>query len=155
MPARTPSREEGSAIALSAAATDADGDPLTLSWSVTIPPPNDGSCVFSAPTSALTDITCDDDGTVEVKPTGDDGFDPPVSDAVSIDVGNVAPSLAVDDGEPVPVDQQVPISAAVTDPGANDTLTCSFGWGDGGLPDEVVPARGDCAASHGYGAPKV
>jgi hypothetical protein len=147
---------EGSAIPLSGSASDPDSDTLTLSWTVATPPGDGGSCVFSAPTSALTDITCDDDGTVVATLTADDGFHPPVSDTVSVEVANVAPSLVVDagDGEPVSVQQQVPITAAVADPGANDTLTCSFDWGDG-ASDAVVAAGGECAASHAFGAPEV
>jgi hypothetical protein len=148
--------DEGSPIPLSGSASDADGDAITFLWSVTTPPSDGGGCVFSAPTSALTDITCDDDGTVEATLTADDGINPPVSDTVSIEVANVAPSVAIDPGEgaPVPVGQSASISASVADAGANDTLTCTFDWGDG-PSDVVVPAGGECSASHAFAAANI
>ena len=52
-------------------------------------------------------------------------------------------NLQVDVG--IPVD----VSAAVTDPGLTDTVTCSVDWGDG-TSDAGTVAAGLCTASHAY-----
>jgi hypothetical protein len=124
---------------------------------VTTPPPDGGDCVFSAPTSAVTDITCDDDGIVVATLTATNGVGSSVSDTVSVLVDNVGPSVVVGagDGEPVPVGQLVSIPASVVDPGANDTLTCNFDWGDGEATAAVVASGGECTAPHAYAAPNV
>jgi hypothetical protein len=146
---------EGAAISL--VGTVSDSDPTTLAWTVSTPPSDGGSCTFSNPTSASPDITCNDDGTVEATLTASDGVNPPVSDTVSIAVTNANPSLVMSagDSDPIAVAQSLLISATVTDPGANDTLVCSFDWGDGSGPDEVVPGSTGCAASHSYTTPNI
>lgn len=151
------SGSEGAAIPLSGSASDPNGDAITVSWAVTTPPEDGGACTFSAPTSPVTDITCDDDGLVTATLTASDGINPPVADTVSVTVTNADPSLVIDagNGDPIAVGQLVSISATVADPGANDTLACSFDWGDGSGPDEVMAANGGCAAAHTFATPEI
>jgi hypothetical protein len=148
---------EGSAIALAGSASGLDDVAISFSWSVTTSLSNGGACVFSAPTSAVTDIICDDDGMVEATLTASDEIGSAVSDTVSIQVDNVEPSLVVTngDGAPVAVGQLVSIPASVADPGTNDTLTCSYDWGDGEASAAVVPSGGECTATHAYATPDV
>lgn len=146
---------EGAAIPL--AGSVIDSEPTTISWTVTTPPSNGGTCTFSHSTSVSTDVTCDDDGTIEVTLTANDGVNPPVSDTVSIAIANASPSLVINagDGDPIAVGQSLFVSATLADPGANDTLTCSFEWGDGSGPDVIAASSTECAASHEYTTPDI
>jgi PKD repeat protein len=49
----------------------------------------------------------------------------------------------------------VSIPATVTDPGANDTLSCDFDWGDGEATNAVAPSGSECTAAHAYASPDV
>lgn len=43
----------------------------------------------------------------------------------------------------------------MSDPGANDTLTCDVDWGDGETTNAVVPSGSECSTAHVYAAPDV
>ena len=154
---------EGEAITITGTATDPDGDPLALSWAVVSGPDDGGTCTFADPAALATSITCDDDGEVVVSLTADDGINAPASDTTTVTVSNAAPTLAltVTDAAtglpalaPIQVGGTVEVDAAVSDQGANDSLSCTIAWGDGAT-DAVAATGGACASAHAYPDPGV
>lgn len=139
---------EGVAVALTATVTDPDSTPA-VQWSASPGAGTDpgAACTFSAPAAVSTTVTCTDDGDFAVTATADDGVNPPVSDELVLTVANAAPVITGLDVT-VAADGTRTVSAAVTDV-PNDSLTCTFAWGDGG-PDTVQPAP--CTARHAYPA---
>jgi PKD repeat protein len=134
---------EGSAIALTGAVTGT----ATPKWSYAAKSGVDdgATCVLAGPKTAVTTITCTDDGSYEVTLTAGDQ-----TDSALVTVHNVAPKLgdlkapaAAKTGAPVTV------SVPVTDAGTNDKLTCLVDWHDGDtgkgkIKDDV------CSAKHTY-----
>lgn len=110
------------------------------------------SCSFGDPTSSSTTFTCTDNGTFAVSLTADDGVNPPVSDTLKATLSNVAPTLHLTGPAPWQVyraDTAVELHATVTDPGTNDTHTCTVNWDDG--TTESYPAVGGrCDRAHVY-----
>lgn len=152
------SGNEGAAIPVSGTATDPDGDPLTSTWSVT---PGAGvdagaTCTFANPAALSTTITCTDDGTFTLTLTVSDGVNPAVVATGTLTVANVAPSVTITapaSGTLFQLVDPVPVTASFTDPGTNDTHTCSVDFGDGTtVPGTVVEAAGagTCTATHTY-----
>ena len=105
-----------------------------------------GHCTFADPSSANTSVTCDDNGLYTLTLTLDDGVNPPVSASEHLQVDNVppTPTLTLSAG-PHPLAAPVGSSVAISDPGTNDTFTCTIDWGDGSPADA-------CGASHTYAA---
>lgn len=143
---------EGAAIPVHATATDLDGDPLTTAWSYA---PGAGVdpgavCTFASPSALDTTVTCTDDGTYTITMTADDG-DSAVSADGTLIVANVPPHVVITSppgGSLYIVNSLVQVSATITDPAINDTLTCTFDW-DSLDPDTVVvPVAGSCSASN-------
>lgn len=143
------SGSEGSAIALTGIVTDPDNDAVTTNWSITSGPDDGGTCAFADPAAAATTITCTDNGTVVATLTASDGTAAPVSDSVTVAVGNVAPGVVLQagDGAPVPVGRSVQVSGTVVDAGTNDTQTCQAAWGDG-----TTSGPQACSLTHMYTA---
>ncbi len=85
---------------------------------------------------ASTTVTCTDDGTWTLTLTANDGVNPPVSASATLTVSNAAPTVSIDTpaagsyvGTPA-----ITLNAPFTDPGSNDTQTCTVDWGvRGGL----------------------
>jgi LPXTG-motif cell wall-anchored protein len=138
-------------------AKGAEGSPILLTgvsagegavaWAVK---PADGvdagaACTFADPASAATTITCTDDGTYEVTlKVGE------VTDTATVTVSNAAPQIgAVTAPATTETGQKITVSAAVSDPGSNDKLTCKITWGDGTSAAGVV-ADGKCTGEHAY-----
>ena len=144
---------EGSAIALSATATDPNGDPLTYVWSAAPAGPVDAgaACSFGNPASLASTITCTDDGLWTVTLTASDGVNHPVSASGFVNVANVAPTLVVSNPTSGASSRSVVFNGIVTDPGSNDTQSCSINWGDG-MTDTVPVTGGFCNATHSYSA---
>ncbi len=146
---------EGSAISLDGTVTNEPaGDTVTHSWSYSLGAGTDAgmTCQFANANAVDTTITCDDDGTVTVKLTANDGVNPPVEDTATLTIANADPSVSItapDDGSTVNVGANINLSAAITDPGDNDTHTCTIDWGDGTSGPGVV-AGGTCTGSHQY-----
>jgi hypothetical protein len=152
------SGNEGSAVAISGTATDPNGDPLTTTWTYA---PNGGvdpgaTCAIAAPGSLSTTITCTDDGTYVLTLTASDGLNAPVSATATLTFANVAPSVSITsptNGQIIQLADPVNLTAPFTDPGANDTHTCSIAWGDATVTaGTVVEAAGSgtCTGSHTY-----
>lgn len=152
--------DEGAAVALGGSASDPEGDPLTIAWSVI---PGAGvdagaTCTFANPASPTTSITCTDDGLYTATLTASDGINPPVSDSTSVTLANVAPQVSITapaDGAVVAVNTPVGLSVSLSDQGANDTHTCSIDWDDGTTTaGTVVEAAGSgtCTDTHTFTA---
>ncbi|MFF7168820.1 family 43 glycosylhydrolase [Streptomyces pseudovenezuelae] len=131
--------KEGDAIALHGTHSGA-GSPA---WTVEKGAP----CSFADPGSAATTITCTDDGTYTVTLTGGRS-----RDTATVSVANAAPVLVSAAGpqSPVPVGRRTVVTAAFTDPGTNDTHTCTVDWKDGSAPQSGTVGASGCRAEHVY-----
>lgn len=149
--------DEGSAITLLGSASDPDGTP-SVSWSYTPVSGVDAgtSCSFADPGSARTTITCTDDGVFRATLSASDGVNPTVSDSTLVTVRNVPPRLTLTGPKPWEVFRAgtpVALTASFTDPGANDTHTCSVTWDDG-TDETYLPGSGNsCDRSHTFTRP--
>lgn len=131
------SGSEGAAIALSGAASDPNGDALTLSWSV-MPAATDAgaSCVVTAGgASASPTIRCSDDGTYTATLTATGDPSGPVSASNTVTVTNVGPVAASPALAPPTIDegQSTTFSASFTDDGWNDAYVGAIDWGFGAI----------------------
>ena len=142
---------EGAPIRLRASARDAESD-VEVDWSYS--PRGDvdagATCRFDDAHTAATTITCTDDGTFDVTLTVSDGSNAPVSDSAVVRVSNVSPSVSVTGPaawQLFKVGTTVGLTAPVTDPGSNDTHSCTVSWDDGAV--QSFPAdRGTCDQTH-------
>ncbi len=119
--------DEAVGIPLSGAtASDPDGDPLTISWSV-----NSALCGFSDATVLQPTLTCDDNGSFEVTLTVSDGS-ATVEDDATVTVNNVAPTIGSFTVAPatIVVGQGVDAAGSFSDVPA-DVLTATVDWDDG------------------------
>jgi hypothetical protein len=134
------SGDEGSAIELDGtASSDADGDPLTYSWTITPDGGNDpgSDCEVADPSAAQTDITCNDDGTFTATLTVSDGS-ASHTDSSTVTVDNVDPviearTLSGNTGTACLSGNGVDLAFTVSDASSLDEgdLTGSVDWGDG------------------------
>jgi hypothetical protein len=152
------SGNEGSAIPLSGTATDPDADPLTTTWSFAPAGGVDAgaTCTIASPVSLATTINCTDDGTYTLTLTVSDGVNPPVVKTGTLTVANVAPSVTITaptNGQLFQLADPVSVTAPFSDPGKNDTHSCSIDFGDGTIiAGTVVEAAGSgtCTGTHTY-----
>ena len=149
---------EGSAISLNGSASDVDAaDTLTYLWSYVAGLGVDAgaSCSFGSATSIDTTVTCTDDGSYTLTLAVSDGVNAPATtDTATLTVTNANPTVQITsptDGDIFGTGSTVSVSATITDPGSNDTHTCSIAWGDGATTAGVVVA-GVCTGSHSYAA---
>ena len=147
---------EGAAVPLSGSATDTE--PITTLWTAS---PGRGRrrarglLVRRRDRCQATTVTCTDDGTWALTLTATDGTNPPVSDSLTLVLANRDPHVDVT----APVGgcrrsssgRAVDVSAALTDPGTNDSQDCAIAWGDGTTTTGAV-AAGVCTGSHAYAA---
>ncbi len=129
---------EGEPIALTATVTY-DG-PFTVAWST-----GTAGCTVAEPAAATTTVTCADDVTAELTVAASAGSQPPVSDSVTVTVGNQVPVVlgsGYEDGA---------VQVTFSDPGA-DTHRCTVDPGDGTAPVTVEPSPSPCTVAHPYGA---
>lgn len=150
--------QEGSPVSIAGTVTDPDSEPA-IEW--TIAPSGDvdagTTCAFGDATAESTTVTCTDDGTFTLTLTADDGVNPPVTDTATVELANVAPSVSIsapDDGELFAADTPVEFVAPFTDPGSNDTHTCTVDFDDGtpvadGTVDQS-PGSGTCTITHSF-----
>ncbi|MEV2217636.1 family 43 glycosylhydrolase [Streptomyces sp. NPDC050997] len=130
---------EGDAIALNGTISGA-GSP---SWTV-----EDGApCTVADPGAAKSTITCTDNGTYTVTLTGGRS-----RDTATVKVANAAPVITSAKGpqSAASVGQRTLVTAEFTDPGANDTHTCTVDWKDGGDPRPGTVTATGCRAEHTY-----
>ena len=136
--------DEGTALSLAGTADDADGDPLTTTWS-----PAARVADPASPTSGY-DTTDDADEVLTL--TASDG-DLSTTAQAQVTVRNVAPALAdvTAPTDVVPPGEEVVVTASYTDPGTADTHVVTVDWGDGTVTEEPV-AGGELSARHTYTA---
>jgi PKD repeat protein len=125
---------EGSAIALSGAASDPDGDELEVSWTVNSP-----RCSFADSSALQTTITCTDNGSYQITLTASDAFGGEDTDVAQVTVTNVPPTIQSVSGPSVTTGL-VTLQVTFADPGAADTHSYEIVWGDGATSTGNVPA---------------
>ncbi|GGN95847.1 hypothetical protein GCM10010112_86550 [Actinoplanes lobatus] len=145
--------DEGAPGTLRGAVHDFEGAPSTR-WTYRVTSGRDGmSCTLATPERPVTRITCNDEGTVEVTLTADDGLNTPVSDRATVTVRNAPPSVKINGPDPWQVFKAgaaVNLNAPFTDPGVLDTHTCSVRWDDGGGADTYPAESHTCDRRHTF-----
>lgn len=170
--------DEGSPVTLAGSASDPEGADLFLNWNATPGPDVDpgATCSFSSTTTAVTSVTCTDDGSFTLALSARDMANAPVSDSATLTLHNVDPnpqpngpmaSAAEDDPitppdtpgihEPRPwqvfrAGTEVRLVMAFTEPGANDTHTCRTDWDDTSV-SSYVPVDLTCRTTHTFAHP--
>lgn len=142
---------EGALVALGGSVADDGAAPSTWSAAAGAGVDPGASCSFTSPASPATSISCTDDGTWTLTLRADDGVNPPVSDTLTLTLGNADPTIAITSPPAGASPLAVSFSAAVADPGANDVLTCTIAWGDASSSAGTV-SGGVCSATHAYAA---
>jgi hypothetical protein len=123
--------DEGSAIALSgASAADADGDPLTFTWTYAVDA-GVGTCSFSDASALTPSFTCNDNGAYTVTLAVSDGI-VTVSDSAAVTVANVAPTVVAGPDAVIVSGETFAFSGTFSDPGVIDfPWHYLIDWGDG------------------------
>jgi PKD domain len=147
---------EGGSVQLAGSVTDPDDTP-TVTWSYELGPDTDAgmSCQFTNGAQATSSIMCNDDGTVTVTLSADDGHGSPspVSDSATVHVTNAAPELSLTAPQAwqlYRVDTLVSVGGTFTDPGTNDTHTCSVDWDDGQPPASAPGSNHLCGVERTF-----
>ncbi len=151
---------EGTPVALDGDVSDADNDPLTISWSygVLVGVDSGASCTFSDASAVDTTISCTDDGEFYVTLTASDGVNPPVSDSmIVLMLDNVAPVAQItgpDAGSVYAVGTPVNFTGSFTEQGTNDTHTAkwTFDATDYDVPVIETPGSGTVNTSQTFTA---
>jgi hypothetical protein len=141
---------EGASAALAAGGSDPNGDALSYAWDLD----NDGS--FETPGQSVTFDAASLDGpgsyTVKVKVT--DGLGLSGVDEATVNVVNVAPTVAAPVVSPEPSIEgaQVTASATFSDPSPLDkAFSCTVDYGDGSGPQAGTVAGNACTGpAHAY-----
>ncbi len=139
---------EGTAFPLVAVVTDDHSTPI-VQWSIS---GGTGTCSIADIHAASTTATCTDDGPYTATILYSDQVNGVFSATGTLNVANVPPTVTG-----VPLAGRVALNAPVTatyrftDPGSNDTHTCSIDWGDttssAGVVDEAAHT---CVGTHSY-----
>ncbi|MGB3439818.1 MAG: PKD domain-containing protein [Actinophytocola sp.] len=152
------SGQEGAAVAIAGAVSDPDSPNATINWTVA---PGAGvdpgaTCVIDDPADPTTSVRCTDDGAYTLTMTASDGLNPPVAATATLTLFNEAPAVTItspSDGIVVATGAVVGFTAPFTDPGANDTHTCTADFDDGTPVVDGTVSGGTCATSHGFAVP--
>jgi PKD domain len=147
------SGEEGTALTLFGSASDPESTPA-ITWTYSAGPDVDpgASCSFGSAHEPTTTISCTDDGTFYATITARDGVNEPVSDTARVRLSNAPPTLSLTGPAPWSVFRAgtpVKLTAAVADPGANDTHTCAVAWDDG-TTDSYPATSQTCDRGHTF-----
>lgn len=142
---------EGALVALGGSVADDGAAPSTWSAAAGAGVDPGASCSFTNAASPATSISCTDDGTWTLTLRADDGVNPPVSDTLTLTLGNADPTIAITSPPAGASPLAMSFSAAVADAGGNDDLTCTIAWGDGSSSAGTV-SGGVCSATHAYAA---
>ena len=155
------SGDEGSDIALTGLAGDAENPTPTVTWTFTPVAPDPGMVCTPTDASTLTPtVNCNDDGNVTAQLSVDDGVNPVQNSSTNIAVSNKPPLLGIPTvtGGPITIGETVSLSVPFTDPGTNDTHTASINWGDltssTGTVTESLGA-GTVSKTHAYSTPGI
>jgi probable HAF family extracellular repeat protein len=140
---------EGGLTTLTASGSDPEGELLSYAWDL------DGDGTFESPDASVTFSAALLDGpsTHDVAVQVTDAGSLTAAASTSVTVSNVAPSVGPVTVFPVPVLIGAPMAARApfTDPGAADTHSASWSWGDGSSTAGTV-ASGSVAGMHSYAA---
>ena len=127
------STSEGTAAQLTGTATDPEGDPLSIGWTITPSAQDPGTTCNATGTATLTPtVTCDDDAVLGATLTASDGVNPPVTSQTTVTAcstrhpSSAHPASRTDRFPTGPVH----VDATFTDAGTHDTHTASINWGD-------------------------
>ena len=136
--------EEGSPISFNGTgSSDPDGDPLSFDWEF-----NDGN----TGSGSTPNYTYTDNGLYDVCLTVTDTDGLADTQCTTAEISNVAPDVSINnptEGSLFQVNTPVNLSASFSDPGVDDTHTCTINWGAG--PDEPGTATVDtCTGRHTY-----
>jgi len=123
---------EGATIALNgASASDLDDDSLTYSWSV-----DSALCSFDNTSFLNPNLTCSDDGDFTATLIASDGVNPAVSNNATVDINNVAPTIALSGTDFVSEGSPYSLTLGlITDPGADTVSGYKINWGDSSSDD--------------------
>lgn len=143
---------EGAPATLRGAVRDLEGG-TTVRWSYQVQSGKSAmTCRFADANRPATRITCNDEGTVRVTLTADDGTNTPVSDSATVTVLNAAPELELTGPKPWTVFKArtpVSLTAPFTDAGELDTHTCSVTWDDA-KTDNYPAQSSTCDRQHTF-----
>lgn len=149
--------DEGSTATLAGTATG--HTPLTTTWGFVPGVADAGTlCTYAATTTLSPTVACNDDLVVASTLTVSDGINAPVVHTANVTVDNVAPTLGAltATAGPIVVGQPVTVGGNFTDPGANDSHTSSYDWGDMSTSSGSVTesgGSGSVSGTHSFGAP--
>jgi PKD repeat protein len=148
---------EGSAIPLQGTITGAGGAAVTTTWSAASGAGVDAgaTCSFANVSALNTTVTCTDDGTYTLTLTAGIAGGPTKSATAQLTVGNVKPSLTITApaaGSLYAIPATVSLQSSFTDPGTNDTQTCSVNWDDGSALEVFAAAGNACNRTHTFSA---
>ena len=124
---------EGSPVAFAGAATDPDGDQLTIAWSF-----GDGATApVLAPTHAYAD-----DGAFTATLTATDGRGGSASASVAVTLANAPPAVDAGSDATIYSGDTFTLDGAYTDPGMDDApWAFTIDWGDGRSQREETPVN--------------
>jgi hypothetical protein len=134
---------EGASVALTAMASDPDGDPLAYDWTFRLEPSAfPASCGFTgAHDVAAVTFRCDDDVVAVVTVTVSDGHGAPVADDVRVEFRNVAGAsqfLRPQDGLVIKRDTPLDAAILIQEPNLADIDDCTLFRDDHGDVTRVV-----------------
>ncbi len=130
---------EGSPLSFSAAASDPDGDDVTVTWKF-----GDG-----ATATGLAPIhTYADNKTYTVEVSADDGYGGKTTVTLAVPVENVPPTMTAQ-GMAIDENQVATVQGTITDPGTKDTFDLTIDWHDGG-PVEAFSVGTDRSYSRSH-----
>jgi PKD domain/HYR domain len=151
---------EGAAISIAGKAGDIDGQPVSSSWTLVSNAGNDpgSACVIASSAAPSTSVTCNNEGSYTLTLTVTDSAGLTTTASSLLTVSNSAPIVGIISGlpaVPVAVGSTVLPSVSFTDPGAIDSHTATWNWGDGSTSAGTVSESGGAGSvtgSHTYTA---
>jgi len=140
---------EGGSLQLMGSGADIDQDPIIYRWS-----PGDQ---LDDATAQSPLFTAPDEGTFSFTLRVNDGLADSRPTTTTVEVTNVAPrieSLTVTPPSPVPAGTSISMATTITDPGVQDSQTCTVTWDDQSVPTTATATGSGtakvCSSSHTF-----